>query len=342
MADYNTVNGYANRKDDFTNGPTKLYIWDQSVKVQRDFSNNVHDIEYTTDLTSATQLTFTVMRGPFTFIPRSGDQVVFEWNGVKVFTGWIFKRGLTEKEDWSILAYANSRYLKGSGTYVWQASSSSDRFERIMRDLKLPYKVVDRNAHKVAEEVTDGTTFFDMINTSLEDTLLTKGKRYMLYDDPDGTVKHISVDSLRTNLVLGDSANLSTFKFEGSIEDTSNVIQVIHEDGETKKRELRVARDNNSINRWGPLFHTETESGDVNTAQLQQKANLLLRKLNKEQKSLSLVALGDTKFRAGVSFLVSVSALSGVGVPHNQRVLATSVTHHFDTKWTMDLECELI
>lgn len=342
MADYNTVNGYANRKDDFTNGPTKFYIWDQAAKVQRDFSENVSDITYTTDLKAATQLTFTVMRGPFTFIPRNGDQVVFEWNGVLIFTGWIFKRTLTDKADWSIISYANSRYLKGTGTYVWPATSSSERFERIMRDLRLPYQVIHRNTHKVKEEVTDGTTFFDMVNQPIQSTLLSTGKRYMLYDDPNGTVKHISVDSLSTNLVVGDAANLSTFKFEGSIEDTSNVIQVLHEDSETKKREIRVARDDKSVDRWGPLFHSETESGDVNTAQLQSKANSLLRKLNKEQKSLSLVALGDTKFRAGVSFLVSVIELSGVGVPHNQRVLATSVTHHFNTKWTMDLECELI
>jgi len=342
MADYNTVNGYANRKDDFTNGPTKFYIWDQSAKVLRDFSESVHDIEYTTDLATATKLTFTVMRGRFTFIPRNGDQVVFEWNGIKIFTGWIFKRTLTQNENWAIVAYANSRYLKGTGTYVWQASSSSDRFERIMRDLKLPYKVVDKNTHKVAEEVTDGTTFFDMINTASQSTLLNTGKRFMVYDDPNGTVKHLNTKTLETNLVLGDEANLSTFKFEGSIEVTSNIIQVVHEDGASKKRELRIARDNKSVNRWGPLFHSETESGDVNTAQLQSKANALLRKLNKEQKSLSLTALGDSKFRAGVSFLVSVGALHGVGVPRNTRVIATSVTHHFDTKWTMDMECELI
>lgn len=342
MANYNSDNGYAKRKDDFNHGPTKFYIWDQSAKVQRDFSGNVHDIDYTTDLNAATQLTFTVMRGDFEFIPHNGDQVVFEWNGIKIFTGWIFKRTLTETEDWSIVAYANSRYLKGTGTYVWPTSSSSDRFERIMRDLKLPYKVVDKNGHKVKEEVTDGTTFFDMINQPIQSTLLAKGNRYMIYDEPDGTVKHINVDSLSTNLVLGNAANLSTFKFEASIEETSNIIQVVHEDGKTKKREMRVARDNNSIDRWGPLFHSENESGDVNSAQLQSKADALLRKLNKEQKSLSLVALGDTKFRAGISFLVSVGALAGVGVPYNQRVLATSVTHHFDTKWTMDLECVLI
>lgn len=342
MSDYNTANGYAKRKDDFTNGPTKFQIWDQSVGVLRDFTGSVHDIEYTTDLTAATQLTFTVMRGRFTFIPRNGDQVIFEWNGIKIFTGWIFKRSLTQDEDWAVTAYANSRYLKGTGTYVWPASSSSERFDRIMRDLRLPYKISNKNGHKVAEEVTDGTTFFDMITKPMESTLLHTGERFMIYDDPDGTVRHINTSSLATNLVLGDAANLSTYRFDASIEDTSNVIQVIHEDGESKKREMRVARDDKSVERWGPLFHTETESGDINTAQLQSKANSLLRTMNKEQKNLRLVALGDVKFRAGISFLVSVSALSGVGVPHNTQVIATSVTHHFGTNWTMDLECEIL
>lgn len=342
MANYNSDNGYAKRKNDFTSHITKFTIWNHKNGAVQDVRPSVRDIQWDTDLKTAAQLTFKVQRGRFPFIPWNGDQVQFAWDGHLIFTGWIFKRKLTDDDTWDITAYANSRYLKGTGAYAWPATSSSDRFQRIANDLGLKNQVVDRNGYKVAAEITDGKTFFDMIDTTLDETVLHTGKRYMVFDDPDGTIKHVSLDRLSTNLLIGDNANVSSWDFEASIEDTSNIIQVVHEDSKTKQRELRVARSNSSVDEWGPLVHTETESGDVNSAQLQDKANALLREKNKEKKTLNLKVIGDSKIRAGSSLYLSIWELSGVGVPKNQHILVTSASHKFDNPWTMDLGVELI
>jgi Phage late control gene D protein (GPD). len=343
MVDFNIQNGYAAKKESFENHLTRMTIWNVYNKELQDVTASVHNLKWVTDMAAATSLTFDVMRGHFEFIPWNGDQVVMEWNGEVLFTGWIFQRELNQDDTWSITAYSSSRYLKGTGSYQWPVSSSSDRFKRIAQDIQLPYKVLDENTYKVAAEITDGSTFFDMITTAATEAQTQTGKRYFLMDAPDGTIQHVSTDRLATGYLVGDEANVQSWKFVGSIEDTSNIVTVIHEDSETKQRQSYTARDNGTSAVWGPLIHTETLSGsDVNAAQLRTKAESLLKEKNIEKKTFSMTVLGDTKIRAGVSFYVSIWEASGVGVPTNSKVLVTQATHNFNTPWSMDLEVTLL
>jgi Phage late control gene D protein (GPD). len=343
MADYNLQNGYAGNKATFENHLTRFTIWNVYNKELQDVTASVHNIKWITDLEAATQLTFDVMRGKFEFIPWNGDQVVMEWNGEVVFTGWIFKRDLDQDDKWSIVAYPASRYLKGTGTYQWPASSSSDRFVRIAQDIQLPYAVLDANNYKVPAEITDGATFFDMINKPAETARTHTGERFFLLDAGDGTIQHVSTARLETKYLLGDAANVQSWKFSASIEDTSNVVTVTHEDSQTKKRQSYTARDNGTVPIWGPLIHTEAVSdSNVNEAQLRDKAESLLKEKNVEAKSFSLTILGDLKIRAGVSFYVNIWEVSGVGLPPLSKVLVTKATHNFDNPWSVDLEVTVV
>ncbi|WP_413627681.1 hypothetical protein R4B61_00320 [Fructilactobacillus vespulae] len=333
---------YNSMKEKFSNRISKLQIWSRTDNTLRDVSSSASDITWKTDLTTATELTFNFVKSKNSFTPNNGDQVSFAWNGDQVFTGWIFKTKLTNDEKWEITAYANSRYLKGTGTYVWQASSSAERFERIMKDLRLEYSIDDRSSYRVADEVTDGATYFDMINSVIKETLHSTQQRFFLIDDPFGKIKHVSMENMQTDLMIGDGANLSTWSYDKSIEDMSNIIQVIHEDSNTKEREIKTAQDEQSINNFGPLVHAETVSGDVNSAQLQDKANSLLREKNGETRTLSLKSLGDVRVRAGTSLSLSISDLFDSGIKQNQRILVKSCTHNFGVDWTMDMEVTLL
>lgn len=341
MADYNLQNGYAGNKATFENHLTRFTIWNVYTKAVQDVTASVHNIKWITDLEAATQLTFDVMRGNFEFIPWNGDQVVMEWNGAVIFTGWVFKRDLDQDDKWSLIAYPASRYLKGTGTYQWPAASSSDRFARIAQDIQIPYKILDVNKYKVPAEITDGATYFDMVNKAAETarTHTHTGERYFLMDAGDGTIQHVSTARLETKYLLGDAANVQSWKFSASIEDTSNIVTVIHEDSKTKKRQTYTARDNGTIPYWGPLIHTETLSGSkINEAQVREKAESLLREKNVEKKSFSLTILGDLKIRAGVSFYVDMWEVRSVGLPAFTKVLVTKATHNFDNPWSVDLE----
>lgn len=324
------------------NHVTKFEVWNKESGKAYDVTRSVHNINWHTDLASAAQLTFSVLRGDFEFIPWEGNEISFAWNGIQIFKGIVFKRTLTDDEVWDIIAYGNSRYLKGTGTYMWKASSSSDRFKRIMKDLSLSHKILDSNPHKKTEEITDGSTFFDMINTAASHTLRQTGERFIVMDAPNGDVLHVNTERLATNLLIGDKSSVTSFSFTSSIEETSNIVQLIHEDSDKKVRQLKVARSNKSVEKWGPLVHTESVTDKVNSAQLQARANAKLKELNKREQTFTLKCLGDTRIRAGSSLYVDIADVRGVGVPKNQRVLVTSCSHGFDNKWIMDLEVILI
>lgn len=326
------VNGYKNKI-------SYLRIWNRNDdSVVRDVSNSATSISWKTDLATADELTFEIQIAKDGYMPSNGDQVTMAWNDKDIFTGWIFKRKIADNGVISITSYSNSRYLKGTGTYVWSASTSAERFEKIANDLSLPFEVVDRSDYRAEEEVTDGSTFFDMVDSVFKKTKTATGKQYFLIDAPNGTLKHVSADRMATDMLLTDQDSLTSWSLENSIEDMSNVVQVVHEDNETKAREIRVAKSDDSIKKYGMLVHTETISGDTNTAQLQDKANSLLGEKNGQSKTLTIKALGDTNVRAGTSMYVSINGITNDNLPKNQKILVTSCTHNFDTNWTMDLE----
>ncbi|MDF7636921.1 hypothetical protein PT274_01405 [Leuconostocaceae bacterium ESL0958] len=325
----------------FKNKVTYLRIWSRDDGNMRDVANSATDIQWKTDFDTASELSFSFSTKE-NFIPSNGDQVTFSWNDQAVFTGWIFKRKVSDDNSVAVTAYSNSRYLKGTGTYVWPASTSAERFEHICNDLQLPYAVLDKSGHKVEEEITDGATFFDIINTALKKTKSATGTRYLIIDAADGTLQHISQDRLASDLLLGDGQGLTSWSMEHSIEDMSNLVQVIHEDSQTKARELRVAKNEDSMKRYGPLVHTESVSGDINVAQLQDKANSLLGEKNGQTKNLRIKALGHISVRAGTSMYITIKEMAQAGLPANQRILVKSCTHDFSTNWTMDLEVTIV
>lgn len=325
----------------YKNTVTNLSIWGRTSENGRNVTNSASNITWKTDMDSAAQLDFTFPIGKDEYIPTNGDQVDFAWNGKMMFIGHIFKKKVDDNGDVSITAYGYSRYLKGTGTYVWPATSSAERFDRIRHDLSIRSEIVDWPSYRVPEEITDSTTFFTMIKNAMDKTEAATGEQYMLLEDTD-VVKHINVKRMDTDLLISDSDLLTSWSWELSSEDMATVVQVTHEDEKTKAREMSVARNDDALAKYGPLYHTEAVSGETNTAQLQDKANDLLRQKDHPDSTLKVKALGDLRVRAGTSLYLSIKEIGGRGIAEKQRVRVKACTHNFDTKWTMDMEVELI
>ncbi|GAP04878.1 XkdQ/YqbQ family protein [Fructobacillus tropaeoli] len=327
--------------ESYKNTFTSLSIWGRNSEDGRNVTNSASNITWKTDIGAAAQLDFSFPIGKDEYLPNNGDQVDFVWNDKMLFIGHIFKKKIDNNGNISITAYGYSRYLKGTGTYVWPATSSAERFERIRNDLSIKSEIVDWPSYRVPEEITDATTFFDMIKNVMNKTKEATGEEYMLLDDTD-VVKHINIKRMDTDLVLGDGDMLTSWSWEHSSEEMATVVQVTHEDNQSKARELVAARSDDGIRKYGPLYHTESISGEVNSAQLQDKANALLKQKEHPESTLKIKALGDSRVRAGTSLYVAIKEIGGRGIEERQRVRVKSCTHNFETKWTMDLEVELI
>lgn len=325
----------------YKNTVTNLSIWGRASEDGRNVTKSAHDIVWKTSLDSAAQLDFSFPIGKDEYIPNNGDQVDFAWNDKMLFIGHIFKKKISDDGDVAITAYGYSRYLKGTGTYVWPATSSAERFDRIRNDLFIRSEIVDWPTFRVPEEISDATSFFDMIKKAFDQTKAATGEQYMLLEDTD-TVKHINIKRMDTDLILSDRDMLTSWSWELSSEDMATVVQVTHEDSQSKARDLVSAKSDEGIRKYGPLYHTESVSGDTNSAQLQDKANSLLNQKDHPESTLKIKALGDSRVRAGTSLYVAIKEIGGRGIEERQRVRVKACTHNFDVKWTMDLEVELI
>ncbi|MGN1293678.1 XkdQ/YqbQ family protein [Weissella soli] len=315
-----------------------------------DVSKIATDIQWTTDIDfSAGELKFTLLEVNEGFFPANGDAVSFQWDGNKVFYGFIFSIDYKSDETVSITAYDRLRYLKNEDYIVWPVGSSLQRFKTIMGRIGAPYKVVTNNTFKLPAEVSDGKTYFDMLKSSIDSTLTKTGNRYFIRDNY-GTIEYLRATAVdkntylptKSNLIIGDKSLLTEFTLSKSIDDAFNAIKLVREDDSNKKRKVTYKTDTGpSVSQWGRLQHVEKADTKLNSSQMETKAKQLLRQYNRETKTLSLSAIGDMSVRAGSRFYISIQDLRDIGIG-TREVLATKVTHDFQSNWTMSIDVEVL
>lgn len=316
---------------------TKFNIYNQ--KEGHDAINILGDsIDWTTDMKfNPGELNFS-LKFDGQFEPKFGDAVAFAWSGVNVFFGYIFKIGYTKEGDFAITAYDKMRYLKNQDTIVWGVSTASERFEHCVKAMGIgsAYKVLDSAAAKLPARLDDGKTYFDMIQTAIEDEQRQSGNRYFIRGNWD-TVEFLWTGRTYTGLVIGDQSLAQGWSYDASIDEAANVIKVVQKKDDKIQQTATATGD--TINSWGRLQRIENADENDNAAQMQSKADNLLKQYNRIDKSLQVSAIGNLEIRAGTNFVLDISALRAVGIGRSQ-VFAEKVTHHFGQDWSMDIEVE--
>jgi hypothetical protein len=297
-------------------------------------------VDWTTDINyNPGELTFKLLEVDDGFIPEPGDSVRLDWEGQQVFYGYIFKTSYASDGRFTITAYDKLRYLKNTDTIVWAANTASDRFAAIAGYTNITHRIGHASNYKLPAKIDDGNTFFDMIQSACEDTNTATGKRFYLRD-VNGTVEFISTERTTSDIIIGDRSLSSDWTYEQSIEESANFVRILKMDSDNKLQAEVFASDANSMNRWGKLQKTEKADEKMNKAQMQTRANELLKQYNRIQRTMTITALGATDIRAGVRFYMQLSDLAKVGVG-TVLVLASKVTHHFGVNWTMDIDVEI-
>lgn len=323
----------------------KLQISRTSIdnRQMHDISEIVSHPRWTTGIYSQPgRFEFSMIEDRVVFM-QSGDIIEAKADGKTFFKGKVFTRRKSKSKLWQIIAYDNKRYLKNEDTIVFNASSPSARFKTICETQGLPYRILDNVPYNCPAAIMDGKTYFSMIEESLEDTRLNYGGiRYGIRDNA-GRLEFSSFNRLITKLVLGDESLMTDYDYEATIDHSANAVKVIREDSEKNSREIYTATHTKNIEKWGRLQIVQTVSdAELNTSQLQQQANSLLRENNQEFKTLGLKAVGSMEISAGNSFILRLSDLHRDGVGRDGLALVTRCTHHLGKVHTMDLEVEVL
>ena len=109
----------------------------------------------------------------------------------------------------------------------------------------------------------------------------------------------------------------------------------------TRKQELEsyIVQDSKTMAQWGVLQYYEKVDENLNSAQVKEKAEKLLRFYNRDEKKLSIPCLGDTRVRGGSGVFVQIQDRD---VQIKQWAMVEKVSHKFEgVLHTMDLEVKL-
>jgi DNA replication protein DnaD len=275
------------------------------------------------------KLTFTVMKttalgaaDPLNF--QEGDPVKLTVDGEDVFYGFVFTKKRSKSGAIAVTAYDQLRYLKNKDTIIYENKTAAELIRMIANDFNLQCGQIEDTGHKIPYRVDDNSTLFDIIQNALDETLTARKKLYVLYDDA-GKLTLRNIESMKLDLVL-DADTLEDFDYKSTIDDaTYDQVKVVHEDSESGKRSIYMAKDSSHINQWGVLQLTDSAEDKTNG---KAKADALLALYNEKTRTLTASGvLGRTDVRAGSSIIVQLG-LGDVNV--SNYMVVESVKHTFN------------
>lgn len=248
------------------------------------------------------KLTFEVLTGQGLGF-QEGDAVRFDYDGNKIFFGFIFSKKRTSNRMINVTAYDQLRYFKNKETYAYRNKTAAQLLQMIASDFRLNLGIVANTKHIIAPRVEDNLELFTIMDNALIETTQFTGNVYVLYDDY-GNLNLRDAKMLQTDLLIDEDSG-ETFEYTTSIdENTYNKIKLVRDNQETGKREIFISQDSNNINRWGVLqYHDKVEEGENGKA----KADALLSLYNRKSRKLHInKVFGDVRIRGGSQVAVKM------------------------------------
>lgn len=291
------------------------------------------NVVWTTERTgTAGKLAFTVLKDNIINF-QEGNPVAMKVDGKEVFYGFVFEKRRTKEPTISVTAYDQLRYLKNKDSFIIGQHTASELIRRLAADFKLNCGEIEDTGYTRPPTNCDGT-LFDIFQEALDDTLMNKGKMYVLYDDCGRlTLRNIESMKISDMEIITDS-RLENIDYATSIDgETYNRIKLVYEDKDSGELKIYQSQSSENINNWGVLQYYEKENSNTG---LKAKADALLSLYNKKTRRLTLKGvLGDIRVRAGSM----VPVLLNLGdIVTQQYFICEKVTHTFtENNDSMDL-----
>lgn len=278
--------------------------------------------------------------GKFTFTAKAekgfsigmGNEVLVTVDGKKFFYGFVFTKEVKKDGMASYTVYDQLRYLKNKETIVYKKKTAGELIRILAKRFNLRCgTLADTGWRRSAIE--DNTTLFDIIQNALDDTLIIKGKTYVLYDEV-GKLQLTDVAKMKVNTCLVDAETGQDYSYKTTIDsDVYNQIKLVYENKKKGTFDLYVTKDSKNIGKWGTLqYFDKIDNPDI--GKLKSKA--LLKLYDKKKRTLTISGvIGNINVRGG-SLVPVMLNLGDITVANY--MLVEKVTHTFKNReYTMDL-----
>ncbi|MFY0521314.1 XkdQ/YqbQ family protein [Lysinibacillus sp. UGB7] len=234
---------------------------------------------------------------------HEGDAVRFDYDGHKIFFGFVFTKKRNNNRIISVTCYDQLRYFKNKDTYVYANKTAAQVLQMISEDFKLQTGIVANTKHKIPSRVEDNQELFTVMGNAISETTLNTGDLYVLYDDY-GKLNLRDIKMLKSDLLIDEESGES-FEYTTSIdENTYNKIKLVRENKKTGKREIFIAQDSSKMNEWGVLQMVDKldEKGNGKA-----KADAMLKLYNQKSRKLHInKVFGDPTIRGGTTLGVQM------------------------------------
>lgn len=260
----------------------------------------------------------------------NGDPVSLRVNGKDFFFGYIFTLKPQVDGTIDVTVYDQLRYLKNKNTYMYKKKTSTQLVRMIAKDFGLQTGTL-ANTKYAMTRIDDNQTLFDIVQNSLDETLMSTGKIYTLYDD-FGKLR--LREPWKVNILI-DEKTAQSYDYTRDIDNNVyNQIKLAYENKKTGTLELYVSKSSKNINKWGVLQYFE-KIDSPKVAKL--KGKVLLQLYNKVSRTLKISgAFGSISVKAGCLLPVLMDIYD---VKISRYLLVDKVTHEFNNcEHTMDLE----
>ena len=323
-----------------------------TFKLQRRGKSTTYDLrdvlasnpKWITDLNfSAGELDFDLFQNGHPVIPYTGDIIKFRWDHHKIFYGYVFGYKIKENNILSVTCYDKERYLKNQDSIVWQAGTVADRFNNVCKRAGIKHKVVDAPTHKVAAEICDGKTYFDMLKSAITKTQTATKHMYYVYCNYD-TVELRKAPYKKLKMIIGSKSAMTGFSYAVDINNVANVVKVIQKDVKKSQSKSATAKQKqagsksqkttnaktktsqkdeasrtsfkavsvkgDSTKQWGKLQVTVNKKNKANHAQMIKQAKDELRKRNRANKELTIDCIGNVDLVAGNAVTIKINDIN--------------------------------
>lgn len=296
----------------------------------------IEPVEWTTHRKeSPSTLTFKVIKDDKLSF-QEGARVSFKVDGVGVFLGYVFQKSRDKDQHIEVTAYDQLRYFKNKNAYLFENIKANVFVKRVCDDFLLVAGELEDTGYAIKSICKTNDTLFDMIQYCVDETVMNTGRLYCIYDD-FGKITLKNIANMKVNYVVKDDT-AENFDYSSSIDsNTYNRIKIQKADEESGLADIIISQDSKSIKQWGVLQQFETWGEDANKAQVQAKADNMLKLHNAKTRSLGVSGCtGDIRVRGGTSVIVQL-ALGDIPKLNNY-MLVEEATHTFgENMHTMDL-----
>lgn len=235
-----------------------------------------------------------------------GSSLAVKIDEVKLFYGFLFKVKKGKQNKRTLVFFDQLKYLLRSNTYVFKDLNLNQVISAIAKDFQLKTGALNAPTTKLPTILKEDKSALDAIQECM-DEVLTRTGRLCVFWDEFGSLRIDEPKNLMIQTVLADASIISDFEWEGSIEDSANIVKLVHDNKKTGRREVYIYQDTNNIKKWGKLQFFKKMDENANEAQIKQMGEMYIKLKNRPTESVSLsFSVGDLSFRAGKAVYVDV------------------------------------